>query len=433
MKKILLGLLIISCTCTSGYCAQGYVFTANDAIKPATYSQSLQISSMPYGQYLKYYNFSPAKINAEFIRLSKEEENKFLKTLTKEEKENYKYVKKIQNLISKGDWKKVFEKYPNYFPAYLQYYNVCYQNAKYNEALRILTNIKTMDKTAKVYSPEFINHTFGVLYFLTGQYTYALNYFKMYEHSGDDFVISSIANCYYSLGNYSAAIEYCKKLKNPQYQDTELLYGSYFQMKNYTEANKYALELLKQDYNYKNLMRVQATTSDEAQKLSYAYKARGLAQNDDQIIDTNEVIAVLEQKKLDNSVSKLTNFVKVPNWAEFEEQIPENIPETEVSAKQDEFFKTANLYLKKYTGTQLTNAFNSLNQDYNNYVQQKRNQYYQEKQLEAQKALVLEQQRNNILQQQIIREQQIRNYLERQNLYYRSYPYYYRHRPYYIW
>ena len=59
--------------------------------------------------------------------------------------------------------------------------------------------------------------------------------------------------------------------------------------------------------------------------------------------------------------------------------------------------------------------FNSLNQDCTNYVQDKKNQYYQEEQLKAQQALIIEQQRNNMLQQEMIREQQIRNYLERQH------------------
>ncbi len=431
MKKILLSLAILMYfSASSAYAAsQGYVFTAQD--RTPVYSQSLQITNLPFGEYLKYYNINTQKIGAEFINLSKAEEEKFLKTLSKNEKENYKYVKKVQKLIAEGNWNKVFTKYPNYLPAYLQYYDLNYQKANYNEALQTLHKIKTLDRKSQIFSPQIVNQSFGVLYFVTGQYTTALNYFKLYENTGDDFIISSIANCYYSLGNYTTAIEYTKRLKNPQYQDTELLFGAYYKLKNYQAANKYANELLKQNYSFENLMRVQQTTSDEAKKLEYCYKARSLTQDEAEIYDVNQVIAELEQKKLDKAASKVMQFIKVPKWSDFEKQIPENVSEAEVSQKQDEFFKSANLYLTKYTGQQLTNAFNSLNQDYNTYVQNKKNEYYQEKQLQAQKALVLEQQRNNRLQQQMIYEQQIRNYLDRQ--YYLMRPYYYMHPRMYGW
>lgn len=431
MKKILLGLTIICLFNVNTYAAQGYVFTANSV--RTIYSDSLQTKNIPYGNYLKYYNLSTEKIDADFINLSKEEENRFLKTLTKEEKEDYKYVKKIQKIIAKGDWNKVFTKYPNFFPAYLQYYDKNYTKGNYNEALRILNKIKSMDRNNQVFKPEIVNHSFGFLYFVTGQYTMALNYFKMYENPGDDFINSSIANCYYALGNYTTAITYAQKLKQPQYKDKELLYSSYKKLKNYTAANKYAYELLNENYCYENLMKVQATTENSNTKLSYSYKARTAARDDKQIHEANKVIAEIEQKKLDKNISKLTHFVKIPKWSEFRNQIPENVPESEISAKQDEFFRTANSYLSKYSNQQLTNALNSLNQDYNTYVQNKKNEYYQEQQLKAQKALVEEQQRNNMLQQQMIYEQQVRNYLERQHYYYMSRPYYYMRPRYYGW
>lgn len=416
----------------NAYSVEGYVFSAND-VKPA-YSQSLQISNAPYGEYFKYYNLNNAKIDAEFINLSKSEEEKFLKTLTKEEKENYKYVKKVQKLIEKNDWNKVFEKYPNFLPAYLQYYDLNYEKNNYGEAIRILTKIRKLDARGQVVPKSLVDYSFGILYFASGQYNMALNYFMMYEKTGDDFVLANIANCYYMLGNNTAVIEYCKKLQHPQYQDKELLYNAYYNLKNYTQANKYAQELLKENYCFDNLMRFESTTLNDNEKLSYAYKARAVAQNDNQIKEANRVIAGFEQAKLNKAVSKLTQFVKVPTWSEFEKQIL-FVPATELARKQDEFFRNANNYLTKYSAQQLTNAFNSLNQDYTNYVQDKKNEYYQQQQLEAQKALVLEQQRNNMLQQEMIREQQIRNHLERQQFYYMSRPYYYYHyRPrFYVW
>ena len=167
--------------------------------------------------------------------------------------------------------------------------------------------------------------------------------------------------------------------------------------------------------------------------MTYAYKARSLAQTEEELVRANAEISALEQKKLDTKVAKLTQFIKVPKWSEYEKQIPQNVLVKEISDKQDEFFKTANTYLSKYSGQQLTNAFKSLNEDFTNFVAQKKQEYYQEKQIQAQKELVLEQQRNNMLQQQLIEEQRMHNYLERQNFYYMTRPYYYYRSPRFYW
>lgn len=433
MKKIILSLAVLVSCVSYAYGAQGYVFTPENTKQVSVYTQSLQLKNIPYASYLKYYNLNPEKIDVDFIKLSGTEESNFLKTLTKDEKEDYKYVKKIQKLIDKGEWNKVFEKYPNFLPAYLQYYDINYQKGNYPEAIRILTKIRKLDMQGQIINKDLVNYSFGILYFASGQYTHALNYFIMYENSGDNFAISYIAHCYFALGNYSKTVEYCKKITPLEYQDKELLYLAYFNLQNNTEANKLAQELLKENYNYENLMRVQQTISNDETRLQYAYKARTVAQDDKQITKANEVIGKIEQAKLEKSASKVTGFVKIPKWEEFKKQLPVNVSAAEVTQKQDEFFKTANLYLTKYSGQQLTNAFNSLNQDYTNYVQDKKNQYYQEEQLKAQQALIIEQQRNNMLQQEMIREQQIRNYLERQHFYYMSRPYYYYRPRYYMW
>ena len=433
MKKIILSLAVLISCVSYAYGAQGYVFTPENTKQVSVYTQSLQLKNIPYASYLKYYNLNPEKIDADFIKLSGTEESNFLKTLTKDEKEDYKYVKKIQKLIDKGEWNKVFEKYPNFLPAYLQYYDMNYQKGNYPEAIRILTKIHKLDMQGQIINKDLVNYSFGILYFASGQYTHALNYFIMYENSGDNFAISYIAHCYFALGNYSKTVEYCKKMTPLEYQDKELLYLAYFNLQNNAEASKLAQELLKENYNYENLMRVQQTISNDETRLQYAYKARTVAQDDKQITKANEIIGKIEQAKLEKSASKVTGFVKIPRWEEFKRQLPVNVSAAEVTQKQDEFFKTANLYLTKYSGQQLTNAFNSLNQDYTNYVQDKKNQYYQEEQLKAQQALIIEQQRNNMLQQEMIREQQIRNYLERQHFYYMSRPYYYYRPRYYMW
>ena len=176
MKKIL-SILVVSLFLTNNtsFAAEGYIFTATEAQNAPSFSQSLQYKNMPYGEYLKYYNIHPAKIDADFIVLSKDEEKKFLKTLRKSEKENYEYAKKVQKLVQKRDWSKVFDKYSNYFPAYLQYYDECYTRGHFAEALRILYKIQSMDKNGQVFDTRLVNYTLGTLHFSINQYNQALN------------------------------------------------------------------------------------------------------------------------------------------------------------------------------------------------------------------------------------------------------------------
>lgn len=419
MKKILTGLLIFMCFGLVNCMSQAIVVTQQSA-------QTLpkQVSSLPYGEYLEFYSIDKNNINMSFIALPDEQDRKFMKTLNNTEKENYKYVKKIQKMISKGNWGEVLYKYPDYFPAYVQYYNYCMNQNNFKEALRILIRIQQMDKYAQIFNEDLMNYSIGVLYYNTANYNKALEYFRAYENTGQDYIYSSMANCYFYLGNYSKALEYKKKMKKPAYMDKELMYSAYIKQNDIVSANKMALELLDEKYGFTNLMRLEATSQNDEMKLSYAYTARNTAATEAQIDEVNEIIANLEQKKLDKKTSKITQFVKIPKWNDIKKNFPQNVTSTEISAKQDEFFRTANLYLEHYKGQDLVNAFNSLDQDFSNYIQIKQTQYYKEKELEAQAALLLEQQmRNDYLRQQLIRQQQLRYYMDMDRMDYMMGPY----------
>ena len=429
MKKILvISALVLASVGSCIYAADGYVFTANDKVN---FSGQINTNAPSY-DYLKFYDIDAEMISAKMKVFDGGKEKDFIKTLSKDDRENYKYAKKVERLVQRGKWAEIYSKYPNYLPAYLEYYDKCISSNDYSNALLVLNKIQNLDKYNMVISADVLNYAYGMLYYNTYQYSNALRFFKIFEYTKDDGIYSSIGNCYFYLNNYQTAIIYYKKIQNPTYEDKEYLFSAYLKLGNNLEANKIANALLKENYNFKNLMRVEATTTDNTSKLTYAYKARSLAGTDEELARANAEISVLEQKKLDAKVSKLTQFVKVPKWNEFQKQMPENVSIQEMSNKQDEFFKTANSYLSKYSGQQLTNAFKSLNEDFINYISQKKNEYYQEKQLQAQKALVIEQQKNNMLQEQMVEEQRMHNYLEERNLYYNmSRPYY--HSPRYYW
>jgi hypothetical protein len=91
MKKILI-CIIISVICqTPVFAGQGYVYTSQNT-KNVSSNQKPFSSKIPYGEYLQFYNLNADEINAEFIYLTHSDESTFLKSLTSEEKENYKYV-----------------------------------------------------------------------------------------------------------------------------------------------------------------------------------------------------------------------------------------------------------------------------------------------------------------------------------------------------
>lgn len=428
-KNLIISALVLISMSTCAYGAEGYVFSVNNKV-----NSSVQINTnAPSYDYLKFYDIDAEMISARIKVFDNDKEKNFIKTLSKADRENYKYAKKIEKLVQKEKWDEIYSKYPNYLPAYLEYYGRCISSNNYQEALNVLGKIQRIDRYNMVISADVLNYAYAMLYYNTYQYSNALRYFKIFEFTKDDGIYSSIGNCYYYLNNYQTAINYYKKIKKPTYENLEYLFSAYLKLGNTLEANKFAKNLLNENYNFKNLMRVEATTSDDVEKLTYAYKARSLAQTEEELVRANAEISALEQKKLDTKVAKLTQFIKVPKWSEYEKQIPQNVLVKEISDKQDEFFKTANMYLSKYSGQQLTNAFKSLNEDFTNFVAQKKQEYYQEKQIQAQKELVLEQQRNNMLQQQLIEEQRMHNYLERQNFYYMTRPYYYYRSPRFYW
>lgn len=421
MKKILISLAIITIFLPNSAFAQG--FSEPLLIQNSNCLSVVQnnISSHPY---MKFYNVNSENLTVNLKSLNKEEE----KNLTKDEKKNYKDLKKIQKWISQNKWGTIFEKYPNCFPAYVEYYNYFYDARDYQSALPILVKISDMNRRYQIFDDNTINYNLANLYFYNSQYSSALNYFKTFEPTTDRNIITNLAVCNFYLQNYNATIDYFKRVSNLEYPDKELLFESNYALNKISEANKYAKELLQLQYSYKNLMRVVNTTSNLSVKLDYAYKARKLARTSSEILMSNRIIAEIEQNKLEKRVSNYTQFVKIPNWQQIQNEFPKNIQPSEISLKQDEFFRNANFYITRYKGQQLTNAFNSLNQDLTNYTKIKQNEYYQEKQLQAQKTLIEEQQRQNALQQQLIYERQVQNMLDRQRMYYYMYrPYYYGH------
>ena len=164
------------------YAAEGYVFTANDKI-----NSSMQINTnAPSYDYLKFYDIDSEMISAKMKVFDNDKEKDFIKTLSKDDRENYKYAKKVEKLVQKGRWDEIYSKYPNYLPAYLEYYDKCISSNNYQEALNVLEKIQRIDRYNMVISADVLNYAYGMLYYNTYQYSNALIFFKIFEYTKDD-------------------------------------------------------------------------------------------------------------------------------------------------------------------------------------------------------------------------------------------------------
>ena len=419
MKKF--GIFVLICVLTCMTTTKAVVVT------PQSVQTTKQLAYLPYSQYLKYYVIDEERIKLIFKRLSQDEDKDYQSRLSKEEKQNYKYVKKVQELIDRGAWGEALYKYAEFYPAWVQYYSRCLEIKNYPEAIRTLERLRSMDSHYAIFSEDVINNEFGRVLYLNGDYPQALQYFKMYENTGKPSIYSYMANCYFKMDEYGEAIGYIRKIPNPSYEDNELLYTIYMQKNNTLQAHNIAKVLLNQRYNYNNLMKLQATAQNDSDRLKYAYQARNSTMNENEISQANAIIANIEQRNLERQVSGHGQFIRIPVWNDFLVKLPDNVSIAELCSKQDEFFKTAKEYIKRYQGQQLSNAFLSLNQDFNNYVQEKQNQYYIQKQEELQQALIEKQERDNYIMQQMIEQQRLQR-MER--LYFLSHPYENMYNPY---
>ena len=415
MKKfsVLLFVSLLTVLTTVQSPSQAIIITADNAQSTRVKTVS---PSMPYANYLKFYTIEDGRVQIHFNQMNEETEKNYLRNLTKEEKQNYKYTKKIQQLIDRGAWGEVLYKYPDFYPALVQYYNNCIEKNLYEEALRTMDKIRMADRNYQIFSKDAINNELGSLYMRNKQYQKALDVFKLYETPGNEKIYSSIAQCYYGLGDYQNALNYLAKIRNKTYENNELLYKIYTEKNDIANAHKIAIALNNQRYNFDNLMRIQKTSQNDTDRLKYAYQARNTTMNEADISMVNKIIADLEQKKLDKQLSKLKVFVKAPKWEYFRNQLPDNITSAELCQKQDEFFRTANQYLVRYDGQQLTNAFYSLNQDYTNYVLNKKEQYYKEKQAEAEQAMLEMQAQQQYINEQLLQQQRMQNYIRMQRI-----------------
>ncbi len=233
-----------------------------------------------------------------------------------------------------------------------------------------------------------------------------------------------LAATYLKLDNFQKTIDNASKVTADDYnyyEAQELLYSANYRLKNFPAALKYAKNLINLDptksVNY--LRAAYACDKNDTQKLDFLKRGKKVLLNDpnEQLYTVDEMIAELEQIKIDKAYEKLTDFVVKPDWKTvYINNSPNlNFYIANWSKRQDEFYATANNCIAKYTGTNLVKCFEALNAS-----QEKQTQELKERLKEIKdKQMMYEQQ---LKMERILREQMY--------YYYAPYNYYHYYMPY---
>lgn len=375
------------------------------------------------------YNFDPAAmkftVNEQAI-------------LTKSDKSKYKfaqkYMQKAQNSVKAEKkikyYEKILKKYPDYMPALYDLMFLHAANSQSHQVYNCAQKLRLLNQN-NILPKDMLTDIIARSCFHLGKYTEAA---KEFETITDPEIIKRnyliLSETYLKLNDFNNVIKYASKIPESDfnfYNAVELLYVANFNLKNTQKAYVYSQKLisLKPD-NALNYMRAAQTCCDKNLKLNYLYKAKKLLlKNPDIILYTvDNMIAGLEQPKIDNAYKKITDFVVKPDWTKiYINNSPDiNFYVENWSKRQDEFFKTANNCISKYSGNNLVKCFEALNLDEDKKTQEIKEHLKELQEIQKQKEQEVMLQRLMLLQQQMY-----------YNRYYYYFPYRYFYNPYFYW
>ncbi len=365
-----------------------------------------------------YYKFEP-NLDVKFIQSIEPED----KTLKKE----YKTILKNEKYIKQKKYQKADKLLPDFIPNLARFINIYSDKKDFKNALETAKRLTELD-TANLFPKSAKDYRLGVLYSLNGDYINSNKYLYPYINQ-NSYARFQIAQNYYYMQDLKTAEAHASKIKTQEdafYPAQELLYTIYDITKNPQKAYTAAKNLIKFDPgNPQNYMRIAASTSNDAEKLTNYYRAKQiyLSQNlNDMIKRINNLTAPIEQKKIDEAYKKLTFYCKKPDWFKIKERSGDLLSD-DISywdKRQNEFFNTANDCISRYTGSNLAACF----QDLNAFEEREDNS------LNAENARRIEARQREAQIQQLVRQNML---LEEQNRmrYYNYYPRYYYRRPYY--
>ena len=378
---------------------------------------------------IKSYTFDPSTMK--FVM-----NNQISLTKSEEAKYNYaqKYMQKAKDSV-KADkkikyYEKILKKYPDYMPALYDLMFLYAANSQSQQVYGYAVKLRELNSD-NILPEDMLTDIIARSCVHMGKYSLAVKEFETItdpEISKRNYLI--LAQTYLKLKDNNNVIKYASKISQSEYNfydATELLYIANYNIKDMAKAYVYSQQLIKLKPDIaQNYLRAAQTCPDKNLKLNYLYKAKKLLlKNPDIILYTvDNMIAGLEQPKIDNAYKKITDFVVKPDWAKiYINNSPDiNFYVENWSKRQDEFFKTANNCISKYSGNNLVKCFEALNLSEDKNTQEIKDKIKEIRDTQKQKEQELLLQRLILLQQQM-------NY----NRYYYYYPYYRYHHPYYFW
>lgn len=280
----------------------------------------------------------------------------------------YKTIAKNEKYMNRGKYSSAEKLLPDFIPNTARFISIYTDRKDFSKALEYAKKLEESD-TGNLFPKYAKDYRLGVLYSQNGDYLNSNAYLMPYINK-NSMAMFQVAQNYYYMQDLKTAENYAVKITpntGAYFSAQELLYNISFIMKNPQKAYTAAKNLVKLDVgNPENYIRVATVTTNNDEKLINYYRAKEIyiSQNMAQMVaSTNELIAQLEQAKIDTAYKKITSYCKKPDWFKIKERCG-NLLSNDLgywNSRQTEFFESTNDCIKRYTGSNLAACFKDVN------------------------------------------------------------------------
>lgn len=280
----------------------------------------------------------------------------------------YKTIAKNEKYMNRGKYSSAEKLLPDFIPNTARFISIYTDRKDFPKALEYAKKLEESD-TGNLFPKYAKDYRLGVLYSQNGDYLNSNAYLMPYINK-NSMAMFQVAQNYYYMQDLKTAENYAVKITpntGAYFSAQELLYNISYIMKNPQKAYTAAKNLVKLDIgNPENYIRVATVTTNNDEKLINYYRAKEIyiSQNMAQMVaSTNELIAQLEQAKIDTAYKKITSYCKKPDWFKIKERCGNLLSNDLVywNSRQTEFFESTNDCIKRYTGSNLAACFKDVN------------------------------------------------------------------------
>ena len=316
--------------------------------------------SNSWANYEKYYEFSD-NLDVKFIPTNEK--------LDKQSKKEYTKILKNEKFINKKKYDKAEKYYPDYIPNIARFISVYTDKKDFIKALEYAKRLSELDKK-NLFPTAAKEYRIGILYSMTGDYINSNKYLIPYINN-NSWARLQIAQNYYYMQDLKTAETYATKISSNSgafFPAQELLYSIYKITKNPPKAYQAAKNLIICDPgNPENYIKIASVTTNPEEKLINYKRAKQLyyTQNlTNMISQINNLIAPIEQNKIDNAYKTINSYCKKPDWFKIKSKNA-HLFKNDIAYwdnRQNDFFETANDCIKRYKGNNLAACFKDINE-----------------------------------------------------------------------